>query len=50
MRLTLLLVAALLLLAGLALVLLAVLAPDETLRMQATLAPTLLTPPQGGMP
>jgi hypothetical protein len=44
------LIAALLLLAGLALVLLAALAPDETLHLQATLAPTLLTPPPGGMP
>jgi len=46
----LLVIAGLLALAGLALLLAVSLAPGETLRLHATLAPTLLAPPQGMTP
>ena len=46
----LLVIAGLLALAGLALLLAVALAPGETLRLHATLAPTLLAPPQGMTP
>jgi hypothetical protein len=49
-RIVLLVIAGLLALAGLALLLAVALAPGETLRLNATLAPTLLAPPLGVTP
>ena len=49
-RILLVVMAGLLALAGLALLLAAALAPAETLRLHATLAPTLLAPPLGVTP
>ncbi len=49
-RVLLLVIAGLLALAGLALLVMAATAPGETLRLQATLAPTLLAPPEGLVP
>jgi hypothetical protein len=50
MRTILLILAGLLALAGLWLLLAAIFSPGEILRLQATLAPTLLIPPQAVMP
>ena len=49
-RILLVVIAGVLALAGLALLLAVALAPTETLRLQATLAPTLLAPPLGVTP
>jgi hypothetical protein len=49
-RTVLLILAGLLALAGLWLLLAAIFSPGEILRLQATLAPTLLIPPQAVMP
>jgi hypothetical protein len=49
-RILLVVMAGLLALAGLALLLAVALTPAETLRLQATLAPTLLAPPLGVTP
>jgi hypothetical protein len=49
-RIWLVVIAGLLALAGLALLLAAALAPVETIRLHATLAPTLLAPPLGVTP
>jgi hypothetical protein len=49
-RIWLLVIGGLLALAGLALLLAVAVAPTETIRLQATLAPTLLAPPLGVTP